>query len=185
MTIDPTTKNAETTFPVKPGDWVVDRSDAGKVAMVKGVYRDTEVLVDLALYDRDGKLIGRASPAIGGPRNFEPAMTYGNWERIDDPRFPIGLRWIPSEKDPNVSVAIHATKGKRLPDREWVKPKRRLRLPAAVVRRGTDYDPVLEASARRMAAQELRSFHKAGNPDLLVKRAEELEREADAISPRR
>jgi hypothetical protein len=61
-----------TVFPFRPGDWVSDQS--GNVAKVKGVWegKPGEVLIDLVLYNRSGERIGRDSPAMGGPRTFEP-----------------------------------------------------------------------------------------------------------------
>lgn len=175
------------TLPAKPGDWVVAKHDLGRVAKVKDVYRDEHgVAVDLVLYARSGDVIGRESPAMGGPRTFEPSLNYEDWERIDDPKFPIELRWIPDKEDPTRNVAAYATRGKRLPDLEWTRPVRKSKTVRAR-KPSTDFNPEMEAAARRMAAQELRDMFrsKIGSPDALVKRAEELERGADSIAPRK
>jgi len=184
-------RTVKETYPVKPGDWVVSKFDLAKVAKVKSVYRlDVEgftgkCLVDLVLYSRSGEVVGRESPSMGGPKKFEPAMDYCDWERIDDPGFPIELRAVPDAKRLGTSTLMFATRGNRLPDREWVKPERKLRAPRSVEKHPeTDFDPELEAAARRMAAQELRDAHRKGSIDLLIKRAEELEREAETICPR-
>ena len=36
-----------------------------------------------------GGAVGRASPAMGGPRTFEPACTVTDWRRIGQPQFPM------------------------------------------------------------------------------------------------
>lgn len=189
-------RNANETYPVKPGDWVVSKFDPAKVAKVKSVYRiDAEgfaekCFVDLVLYSRSGNVIGRASPALNGPRKFEPAMEYDDWVRIDNPRFPIEIVAVPDPKKPGTSTMIYATRGIRLPDRKWVKPERKPKLPMAFVAPDvdapkSDFAPEMEAAARRMAAQELRDSHKQGDLERLLKRADELEREADILCPRK
>jgi hypothetical protein len=72
---------------LREGDWVATRvgpeqfSSQIQIAKVKDVYRDPVEprgdcwLLDLVFYGRDGAKLGRVSPAMGGPRGFEPACT--------------------------------------------------------------------------------------------------------------
>lgn len=73
-----------------PGTWVCD---GGRVAKVRDVYPPTkhepEGAYDLVIYARDGKRIGRESPAMGGPRGFEPFCSAANWRQIEEPKFPL------------------------------------------------------------------------------------------------
>jgi hypothetical protein len=106
---------------MRVGDWVATRVEPGyelntpiRIARVKDVYRDpvssrsNKWLVDLVLYSRDGTRIGRESPAMGGPRNLEPACHLEFWSRIEKPDFEeleayrhkslMGLlQWIPDD----------------------------------------------------------------------------------------
>lgn len=168
----------EETFPVKPGDWVVDKCVPDRVAIVKQVYRDScGVCVDLYLYDHEGDRMMRQSPHMGGPRTFEPACDYANYQRIEKPQFPITLKW--RSLGDGVKRAEYHHCGEVLPDRQWKRPERKPRQLPMPVR--TDYDPRMEAAARRMAAQELRDTGRKLNLPELAKRAEELEAEAKRI----
>lgn len=177
------TDQTERTLPVKPGDWVARKGDPSRVARVKAVEYDrhaNEVIVDLVLYARDGKKTGRESPAMGGPRTYEPSCSYSSWERVEKPEFPLTLKWMPNG-DGTSSGGYSGPK--TLPDREWVRPAG-LRAPTAAKARTSDFDPETEASARRMAAQELRDVARKHGLAELTERAERLEEEAEAISPR-
>lgn len=74
-----------------PGDWVVS-SEFQRVAKVQQAYQDSNgsgVLLDLVFYNRDGKRIGRESPAMGGPKKYEPACAAEHWLHIERPDFDI------------------------------------------------------------------------------------------------
>lgn len=68
----------------KKNDWVANQFGIGKV---RHVHEDG--LLDIVLYARDGKRIGRDSPAMGGPTTFEPCCDPDNWKRIQEPEFPL------------------------------------------------------------------------------------------------
>ena len=73
----------------KPGDWVFD---GFRIAKVKDVWIDVsahEVLGDLYPYSASGVAIGRWTPSMGGPRDFEPCCNMAGWRRIEQPKFPI------------------------------------------------------------------------------------------------
>jgi hypothetical protein len=116
-----------TVFPFRPGDWVSDQS--GNVAKVKGVWegKPGEVLIDLVLYNRSGERIGRDSPAMGGPRTFEPACDSTAWHRIKEPTFPIDLKWV---QDGKGKKQARYFAGDPLPPAQWKKPKPRSRMAA-------------------------------------------------------
>jgi hypothetical protein len=168
------------TLPVKPGDWVQDRNDASVVAKVKKAYFGSEgVLVDLQMFSRDGEKLKRASPAMGGPTAYEPACPYSSWQRISAPEFPFRLMWV--DDGDGVRTASYQSCASVLPDREWTEPQSDPKPRAVKV---GNYDPDLEANSRRMTAQELRAMARSTGVAELLKRAEELEKEADAIKPR-
>ena len=162
------------TFPVKPGDWVGSR--ASRVAKVRRVYRyEGVVLCDLVLFSNKGERTGRESPAMGGPKKFEPACPYaGVWFRITQPVFPLRFVWEPTENGTKIARIFLPA---RLPERKWTPPARR----SASVR---NFDPELEAKARIMAAQELRDAARAHNAPALTERAIVLENEASAMRAR-
>jgi hypothetical protein len=109
-------------FPFKPGDWVSDAVD--RIAQVKSVYESQgEVLFDLVMFDRDGNRLGRVSPAMGGPRRFEPACSIEGWERIGRPHFPVELKFIRTKTGSRVA---RYWAGDRLPPANWTPTKRRL-----------------------------------------------------------
>lgn len=109
-------------LPFKPGDWVADANV--NVARVKDVYNlNGEALLDLVMFSRDGERLGRVSPAMGGPRGFEPAMNGDDWKRINKPIFPIQIKWVPSDTPGRVVARYFA--GDRLPPLDWTpKPRR-------------------------------------------------------------
>lgn len=174
----------EITFPVKPGDWVASRHDPSKVARVRAVDFDpaeAETIVDLVLYARDGRKVGRESPAFGGPRSYEPACSYSNWRRIAKPEFPLSLRWRNNED--GTRTAGYAS-GEPLPDREWRKPLQSVPVLPASLAAKPNHDPESEAAGLRLAAQELRDAARKHGVGALAEKADELEREAEALSPR-
>lgn len=166
-------------FPVKPGDWVESRSGSGDVATVRAVYRiGGDVLVDLVLYDRDGGKVGRRSPACGGPRSFEPACNYDDWQRISEPEFPIPLKWVVTEDGKRTARYVAGTVQ---PDRSWLPRKRKVAPRVPRVRVG-NFDPAVEIAALRRSAQELRDASRAiGGNDTLIQRAEALDAEAKSL----
>lgn len=108
-------------YPYKPGDWVA--TENGRVAKVKRVWSDgtAPVLLDLVIFDRRGQQVGRQSPAMGGPRTFEPACDPDGWVRISEPTFPLDLRWVTED---GVTTARWGT-GRPLPPANWSPPLRR------------------------------------------------------------
>ncbi|WP_296540149.1 hypothetical protein [Rhizorhabdus sp.] len=110
-------------FPFKPGDWVAEPGTE-RVAKVKSVYEGApgEVLLDLVIFSDKGDKLGRTSPICGGPRTFEPACSAQWWERIEEPRFPIQMKWVPNGKG---GSTLQRWAGKRLPPANWRKPARR------------------------------------------------------------
>jgi len=78
--------------PFEKKDWVMEREVMHPgLAKVKDLYWDPNFgwVADLVLYSPDGIRIGRESPAMGGPRSFEPAVPVEYWERIEKPVFPL------------------------------------------------------------------------------------------------
>ena len=161
------------TYPVKPGDWLKSKF-SHKIAKVKNVYRDgDDVLVDLVLYDGSGVRIGRESPSFGGPRSFEPACNYRDWHRIAKPAFTLDIE---RGDDGSASEEISV---KALPERQWIRPARLRRV--ARMPRVRNFDPRIEAEARRLAARQLRDIARELGYSELAQRAATLDAEADAI----
>lgn len=50
-------------------------------------------LIDLQCYGPDGGRIGRVSPAMGGPKSYEPCLTAARFRRIREPSFPFRIRY--------------------------------------------------------------------------------------------
>lgn len=74
-----------------PGDWVAEKNaplNQPAIARIKDVY-DDEPLFDLIMYAADGTKLGRVSPAMGGPRGFEPACSVELYVAIAQPSFPL------------------------------------------------------------------------------------------------
>lgn len=164
-------------FPVKPGDWVTAKHTDDQFAKVKDVYAgNNEVLVDLVIYDCEGTKVGRMTPHEGGPRSFEPACSLDNWQRIKKPTFPIPIVWVPREDGRQV---LAREPQKHLSDRIWEDKRKRSGYKAP---KKSDLDPEAEAAARRLAAQELRDIARKHGVAEAVTRAEELEKEAEALS---
>lgn len=167
-------------FPVKPGDWVERVGNGGAVAKVRAVYWgvDNEVLVDLKMHDLNGNALDRQSPAMGGPRTFEPACEFtGHWQRISEPKFPIRLMWIPNGK--GTMTAVHVSGGDPLPNRTWLPRKRKTKARVAPIL--GNYDPRGEAAGLRLAAQELRDMARQTGVAALIERAKVLEKQAEKL----
>jgi hypothetical protein len=160
------------TYPVKPGDWLKSKF-SGKIGKVKNVYRDgDDVLVDVVLYDGSGARVGRDSPSFGGPRSFEPACNYRDWHRIAKPVFPLHLERGDGSDSEDISLTA-------LPERQWTRPARLPRI--ARMPRVRNFDPRIEAEARRLAARQLRDIARELGYSELAQRAATLDAEADAI----
>ncbi len=74
----------------KVGDWAAQNSCFGKqFGKVKSVYPDGSI--DVVIYDLDGTRLGRTSPAMGGPKHFEPYCAADGWIKVEDgePDFPV------------------------------------------------------------------------------------------------
>jgi len=74
--------------------WVARFDNEGdlrpQVGQVKHVYPDSfggGLLADIVLFAPDGRKLGRVSPAMGGPRGFEPACATELWTPIEPPDF--------------------------------------------------------------------------------------------------
>lgn len=83
-----------TPCPVEEKDWVIERDvQHPQLGRVKERYWDSacsQWVMDVVLYSPDGQRLGRTSPAMGGPRSFEPAVPFEYWQRIEKPVFPLG-----------------------------------------------------------------------------------------------
>jgi len=66
------------------GQWVASNTQIGRINFV---YDDGTL--DIVLYERNGKCLGRDSPAMGGPTGFEPCCDPENWKQIKKPKFPL------------------------------------------------------------------------------------------------
>lgn len=121
---------SETLFPFRPRDWVMDQS--GRVATVKEIRDcDGEILFDLVMYDHSGGRLGRVSPALGGPRTFEPMCSIDGWERVAAPTFPMVPKWV--NQPDGTSRAMYWSN--RLPPANWRKPKpKAAKLPSGLVK---------------------------------------------------
>jgi hypothetical protein len=113
---------AEEPYPFKPGDWVVDQGE--RVAKVKGVSRfNGDVYLDLYIYANDGQRIGRQSPAMGGPKTYEPCCSAEGWSRLErEPDWPIKVQWVP---DGSGRVTMQRWAGNRNPKPANYVPRKR------------------------------------------------------------
>lgn len=169
-------------LPVKKNDWVQSRHDPGTVGRVRDCYPDPsdprKILIDVWMYHRDGRNLGRVSPECGGPKTFEPALDYEDWQRTSEPQFPLQLVWKP--QDDGTRVTAWSGGQKILPDRAYV-PKPRA--PSSNKATTVNFDPEKEAAALRRAAQELRDAAREHGVPELRKRAEGLEKQAEDLCP--
>ncbi len=79
---------------IEKGMWVADGDPLGhwlpRVAKVADVYDlFDERLADIVYYSPTGHRVGRISPALGGPANFEPAVDTEHMVPIEEPEWPI------------------------------------------------------------------------------------------------
>jgi hypothetical protein len=182
--------------PFKKGDWVESKHGNLQVGIVQDCYWSSGagygpdvVQVDICLYDYKGKKVGRASPAQGGPRTYEPCLLASDWKRIEKPIFPIVICSIPSEDGTRVTLD-YATMSEALPDREHIRvaPKRALKLSPVKTTSPNGFNLEAEILGKRLAAEKLRdTAHKLfrDNPEVkatMIAEAEKLEREADILA---
>lgn len=74
-----------------PGGWVV-RRDWQQLAKIKDVnpaWGSLGATLDLVIYSRSGERVGRETPAMGGPRGFEPCCDAVEWAPIRQPAFAL------------------------------------------------------------------------------------------------
>jgi len=74
---------------MKNNDWVARLgadTNMPQIAKVKYIYPDGDV-ADLIFYSHTGEKLGRVSPAMGGPKGFEPACGLDTWVVIKEPKF--------------------------------------------------------------------------------------------------
>lgn len=81
---------------IGPGDWVYRAVSIGPVLLgkVRDVYADSpgDSRINLYVYDREGRLIGRITEAeFGEPRGYEPHLPLSEFVKILEPQFPIPL----------------------------------------------------------------------------------------------
>lgn len=182
----------EPVLPVALGDFVETKDlthpRIGRVVHAYWVEEDGKRVckMDLSMFNLEGVNTKRESPPMGGPKAYEPWITYTDqWMRIKKPDFPVSLKWVPLEDGSGQSIAQYVTGAKRLGDRT-VRARRKTKIepPLAVAPKppASDFDPELEVRSRRMAAQELRDVNRAMPNAALVARAEQLEDEAGKIA---
>lgn len=75
---------------MQEGSWVASFHSASpdfgaQIGRVKEVHFDGSI--DIVLYAKTGRRIGRESPAMGGPKGFEPCCCADYWEPIEKPDF--------------------------------------------------------------------------------------------------
>lgn len=68
----------------RAGMWIANAHRLGRVR-----YVHPDGTLDIVLFERDGRQIGRVSPAMGGPRGFEPSCSPEGWAEIARPAFPM------------------------------------------------------------------------------------------------
>ena len=177
--------------PYSKGDWLETTGDGSlQIAQVRQAYwnrsLDGELRLygDLWLYNYNGDRTGRESPSMGGPRTYEPACDLSDFQRIEEPEFPIGLH--PHNIGETTYTYRYMTKAKVLGHR---KPRKKPKLvpvvaKIVVVESNNGFDAETEARALRIAAENLRDTARALPPEarpLLIQKAEGLEKQAAAL----
>ncbi|WP_087865077.1 hypothetical protein [Comamonas thiooxydans] len=85
----PQSEISQETYP--PGSWVA-RRDWQQIAQVKEFNPPgfgAGATLNLVIYSRTGERLGRVSPAMGGPRGFEPCCDATDWAPIKKPAFSL------------------------------------------------------------------------------------------------
>jgi hypothetical protein len=180
----------EPALPVARGDFVETKDSTyprlGRVVNSYWVIEDGRRVckMDLSMYSLSGVNTKRESPPAGGPKSYEPWITYTDeWLRIEKPKFPVSLVWVPAGDGSGLTVAQYVTGAKRLGDRTV--PKRSAtKVTSAVAPKlpSSDFNAELEVRSRRMAAQQLRDINRVTPMAALIERAEQLEDEAGRIA---
>lgn len=185
-------------YPLRAGDWVVRGSQNDHIAQVKAIHIDhhgddgkPEFLVDLWLYDTNGRRLGRVSDnepftidgkTYRGPRTYEPSMPLADdWQRIEPPEFPLTRQYLsrPDPKRPGWSTMVFEYV---VEPRPWGNYARRVKKPViAVSVTKPNFDPELEKRSRLMAAQLLRDVARETGVEVLKVKAAELEKEAEGF----
>lgn len=177
--------------PYSKGDWLETTGDRQlRIARVREAYwsRDSDGEVklygDLWLYNYNGDRTGRDSPAMGGPRTYEPFCDLSEYQRIAEPEFPIGL-YAHDTSETNYTFR-YMTKAKVLGPRKPRKKAAPVKAIAKVVVVESDngFDPQAEARALKIAAENLRDTARALPVEaraLVIEKAEGLERQAAAL----
>lgn len=191
----------EPVLPISQGDWVAYSNGINStLGRVRSAYfSDGKVFMDVVLYDFDGRRIGRESPAMGGPRGFEPALEFDDgWQRVEVPRFPIERRMIrqaaPDDRGFAPVVATYfadqghsdGLKTKAIRTKN-IKKRISSSIPAYFLPKQPTNGSEVEVAALRRSAQELRDMARStvidqAAKELLHSRAKALEAEASAIS---
>lgn len=178
----------EKILPVGPGDWIESTDYEPKIARVRRAYWGTDwqgverCHMDIALYGLVGDKVGRTSPPEGGPKSYEPYISYEGWRRIRKPDFPLKLLWLPDGDEISPS-ARYVTDAVKMPNRTGALAGRKpLRFRPAAKPRPTDFDPELELRSRRMAAQSLRDVQRVSPSDAIKAEIARIEAEADRIA---
>jgi hypothetical protein len=177
--------------PYSKGDWLETTGDAHlQIAQVRKAYwyrnssGEVKLYADLWIYNYNGDRIGRESPALDGPRTYEPHCDLEEFQRIQEPEFPIGLhRYDTSETS---YTYRYQTKAKVLGPR---KPRKKTKVhqPIAkvvIVESTNNFDPQAEARALRIAAENLRDAARSLSTEArapVIEKAENLERQAAAL----
>jgi hypothetical protein len=188
-------------LPIVQGDWVATKGHHASIQIgrVKQSWReaDGKVYMNVVIYAPSGEDVGRVSPACGGPKRFEPSLTFDDyWQRIERPRFPLRRKdmGVPSEKPgwvTLVSTYYHDDgDGGLRPKAVRTRPRKQsgdyprdrvriIRIPAEPTNKGE-----MDVAALRRSAQELRDLSKNLSEEgaqILLDRARELDAEAAKI----
>jgi hypothetical protein len=177
--------------PYSKGDWLESTGDSQlQIARVRKAYwsRDTngepKLYGDLWLYNYNGDKTGRESPAFDGPRSYEPFCDLSDYQRIDEPEFPIELH--AHDTGENTYTFRYQSKAKVLGPRKPRKKAERVKPVAkvVVVESNNGFDPEAEARALKIAAETLRDTARtlpAEARALIIEKAVGLERQAASI----
>lgn len=74
-----------------PGAWVAKLGcdgDHPRIAKVREAY-PAQAALDLIFYSSSGERVGRVSPAMGGPKGYEPFCGAEYWVEIEAPPFEV------------------------------------------------------------------------------------------------
>jgi hypothetical protein len=177
--------------PYSKGDWLETGGDGHlQIARVRKAYwsrtsdGETKLYGDLWLYNFNGDRTGRESPAMDGPRSFEPFCDLSDYQRIAEPQFPIELHSYPTGE--GTYTLRYQTKAKVLGPRKPRKKATSIKPVAqvVVVESNNGFDPEVEARALKIAAETLRDTARtlpAETRGSIIEKAEHLEDQAAAL----